>query len=83
MDTIVERCCGLDVHQSVVVACVLIGAPGKRPHRQVRSFRAMSAELAELRAWLNDQGVTVCSVKISASPSALPTGSAEDSASSL
>lgn len=58
MDTIVERCCGLDVHQSVVVACVLIGAPGKRPHKQVRSFRALSAELAQLRAWLNEQGVT-------------------------
>ena len=58
METIVERCCGLDVHQSVVVACVLIGEPGQRPHKQVRSFRALTAELAQLRAWLVEQGVT-------------------------
>ena len=25
---IVERCCGLDVHQETVVACLLIGASG-------------------------------------------------------
>lgn len=58
METIVERCCGLDVHQAVAVACVLIGEPGKRPRKQVRSFRALSAELAQLRAWLTDEGVT-------------------------
>lgn len=25
MDAILERCCGLDVHQATVVACVLTG----------------------------------------------------------
>jgi transposase len=58
METIVERCCGLDVHQAVVVACVLTGEPGKRPRKQVRSFRALTAELAQLRAWLTEEGVT-------------------------
>jgi hypothetical protein len=28
MRVMVERCCGLDVHQEAVVACLLIGAPG-------------------------------------------------------
>ena len=58
METIVERCCGLDVHQSVVVACVLTGAAGKRPRKQVRTFRALKAGLAELRQWLLEEGVT-------------------------
>jgi transposase len=58
MDAIVERCCGLDVHQSVIVACVLAGAPGKRPTKETRRFGAMTADLAELRAWLTEQGVT-------------------------
>jgi transposase len=58
METIVERCCGLDVHQSVVVACVLVGEAGKRPRKEVRSFRAMTAELAQLRSWLTESGVT-------------------------
>jgi len=58
MEAIVERCCGLDVHQSVVVACVLIGAANKRPTKQVRSFRTLSAELEQLKQWLAEQGVT-------------------------
>lgn len=58
METIVERCCGLDVHQAVVVACVLTGAPGKRARKQVRSYRALTADLANLREWLTAEGVT-------------------------
>jgi transposase len=58
METIVERCCGLDVHQAVVVACVLTGEPGKRPRKQVRSFRTLTADLAKLREWLTAEGVT-------------------------
>jgi transposase len=58
MEAIVERCCGLDVHQSTVVACVLVGAANKRPTKQVRTFRTLSAELEQLRQWLLEQGVT-------------------------
>ena len=29
MGVIIERCCGLDVHQETVVGCLLIGAPGR------------------------------------------------------
>jgi transposase len=58
MDTMVERCCGLDVHQAVVVACVLVGEAGKRPQKLVRSFRTLTADLAELRTWLRAQRVT-------------------------
>ena len=58
MEAIVERCCGLDVHQAVVVACVLTGEPSKRPKREVRSFRTLSADLAQLRQWLVEHGVT-------------------------
>jgi hypothetical protein len=28
MQALIERCCGLDVHQETVVACLLIGAAG-------------------------------------------------------
>jgi hypothetical protein len=28
MQAIIERCCGQDVHQETVVACVLVGAAG-------------------------------------------------------
>jgi transposase len=58
MEAIVERAAGLDVHQGSVVACVILGAPGRRPTREVRSFGTMRQDLAALRAWLLEKGVT-------------------------
>ena len=39
------RCCGLDVHQKSVVACVLLSAEDGTVQRQVRTFGAMTADL--------------------------------------
>ena len=58
MDVMVERGCGLDVHQATVVACLLIGPPGKRPVKEIRSFRTMTASLREMRDWLKAAGCT-------------------------
>jgi transposase len=58
MEAIIERVAGLDVHQGSVVACVVIGAAGRRPTKEVRSFGAMRQDLAALRAWLLELGVT-------------------------
>jgi hypothetical protein len=58
MQVIIERCAGLDVHQETVVACVLIGAPGEWPRKQVRTFRTMTRDLEALRDWLQELGVT-------------------------
>ena len=58
MQVIIQRCVGLDVHQETVVACVLIGAPGQRPTKEVRTFRIMARDLETLHAWLKALGVT-------------------------
>jgi len=58
MRIMVERCCALDVHQEAVVACLLIGAPGVRPTKEVRTFRTMTRELEALRDWLTAARVT-------------------------
>ena len=58
MEAIVERAAGLDVHQGSVVACVIIGAAGRRPTKEVRSFGSMSRDLGTLRSWLLELGVT-------------------------
>jgi transposase len=58
MEAIIERVAGLDVHQGSVVACVIIGTPGHRPTRETRSSGTMSRDLAALREWLLDSGVT-------------------------
>jgi transposase len=58
MEAIIERAAGLDVHQGSVVACVIIGSPGRRPARETRTFGTMSRDLAALREWLLGMGVT-------------------------
>jgi transposase len=58
VDVIVERGCGLDVHQAMVVACLLTGPPGKRPTKEIRTFRTLTAALREMRDWLREQGCT-------------------------
>ena len=58
MRVMIERCCGLDVHQETVVACLLIGGPGLEPTKEVRTFRTMTRDLEALRDWLKAAGVT-------------------------
>jgi transposase len=58
MDALIERAAGLDVHQGSVVACVILGAAGRRPIKEVRSFGTMRQDLMALRAWLLENGVT-------------------------
>jgi len=58
VDVMVERGCGLDVHQAMVVACLLTGPPGRRPQKEIRSFRTMTAALREMREWLQENGCT-------------------------
>jgi transposase len=54
MEPIVERCCGLDVHQATVVACLLVGAADKRARKEVRTFGTKTRELLALRDWLRE-----------------------------
>src|SRR5208282_792295 len=58
MQVIVERCCGLDVHQETVVACLLIGLTGARPSKEVRTFGTMTQDLEALCDWRKAAGVT-------------------------
>ena len=58
MDAIIERCCGLDVHQASVVACLLVGAAGPKPRKEVRTFGTTTRELLQLRDWLAAAGCT-------------------------
>lgn len=58
MDVVFPACCGIDVHQKSLVACVrLIGAAG-RVSKEVRTFATTTAALSELARWLQTIGVT-------------------------
>jgi hypothetical protein len=58
MDVLFERCCGLDVHKKLVVACVIITPPDGEPERTVQSFGTMTEDLLKLANWLTAYGVT-------------------------
>jgi transposase len=58
MQTLVERGCGLDVHQATVVACLLIVLQSGKVHKQVRTFATTTRELISLREWLLSEGCT-------------------------
>lgn len=58
MEAIVPRCCGLDVHQATVVACLLVGDAHQRPKKIVRTFRTLTHDLRELCEWLRAEGCT-------------------------
>jgi transposase len=59
MEVVYERCCGLDVHKETVVACVVVpGTNQQHPHKEIRTFKTMTADLLELSAWLTSQGVS-------------------------
>jgi transposase len=58
MEVMVERGCGLDVHQASVVACLLVGPVGGKPRKEVRKFSTMTASLRELAEWLRAAGCT-------------------------
>jgi transposase len=55
MEPITERCCGLDVHQATVVACVLVGRANEKPRKEVRTFSTVTADLLKLRDWLTEE----------------------------
>jgi transposase len=45
MEAIVERCCGLDVHQRVVLACLIIGKVGEKPRKKIGRYGTTTREL--------------------------------------
>lgn len=52
MGPVYERCCGLDVHQKTVVACVrTLG------HAETRTFGTMTRDVLALADWLTECGV--------------------------
>jgi transposase len=58
LEVVYERCCGLDVHKRVVVACLLTPGVGGRPAREVRTFGSTTPELLQMQDWLLESGCT-------------------------
>ena len=58
MEVVHPRCCGLDVHKQIIVACVLVAAGTGRATKEVRTFGTMTDQLLALSDWLEARGVS-------------------------
>jgi transposase len=47
-----ERCCGLDVHKKLIVACLLVVSAQGELEKQIRSFSTMTKDILALADWL-------------------------------
>ena len=58
MDVSVARCCGLDVHKRLIVACCIVPGPDGQPRTLVRRFGTMPADVLALIDWLLSLEIT-------------------------
>lgn len=58
MEVVYPICCGLDVHQKTVVACLSRVPAGGRRRKELRSFGTMTGDLQALADWLRAAGCT-------------------------
>jgi transposase len=58
MQTVIERCAGIDVHQRTMVVTVRLPGAGRERMAITQTFGTMTADLLVLREWLQAHGVT-------------------------
>jgi transposase len=58
MEVVYPRCCGLDVHQKNVTACLLTVTPSGGRQKELRTFGTMTDDLLALADWLVVAGCT-------------------------
>lgn len=51
MQVVYDRCCGLDIHKKLIVACMLSRTP-QGVQKEIRTFSTMLSDLFRLRDWL-------------------------------
>jgi transposase len=54
MQPILKSCCGIDVHKSMIKACIAKGPLDKPPKLTTRTFSTMTSDLLKLKDWLRE-----------------------------
>lgn len=57
MQPILKNCCGLDVHKSMIKACIAKGPLDKPPKFEIRTFSTMTSDVLKLKDWLEENKV--------------------------
>jgi transposase len=63
MHVLFSRCCGIDVHKKMLVACVLLTQTDGSVQREIRTFRTMTADLLTLLDWLESLHVEIVAME--------------------
>lgn len=58
MDVVYTRCCGIDIHKKIAVACVIVSRTKGPASKEIRTFGTMTDDLLALADWLAAEGVT-------------------------
>lgn len=62
MDQVYDKCCGIDVHKKLIVACFKNGSK-----QEIRDFGATTRELLNMADWLKDSGCEMIAMESTAS----------------
>ena len=62
MERVYDKCCGIDVHKKLIVACFRKGN-----RQEIRDFGATTRELLEMADWLRDGGCEMIAMESTAS----------------
>jgi transposase len=62
MQVVYQRCCGLDIHKKLIVACLLIWT-SQGMQKEIRTFSTMLEDLFRLRDWLKASGCQVVAME--------------------
>ena len=62
MDRVYDKCCGVDVHKKLIVACFRDGS-----EQEIREFGATTRELLQMADWLKSKGCQMVAMESTAS----------------
>jgi len=57
-DSVIERCAGIDIGKTFLVACIMVGAADAEPRTEQRTYGTTNSDLEKLRVWLIEEGCT-------------------------
>ena len=59
MEVLYKRCCGIDIHKNMMVACVFTSVRKK----EIRQFSTMTEDILQLVSWLKETGCEMAAME--------------------
>lgn len=62
MEEILDKCCGIDVHQESLTACIMKGS-GKGMYKEIKEFSTFTDGIQALGSWLREHEITPVAIE--------------------